>query len=502
MITHRRNSQASQAIFRRLFLRMFGLFFCIVILAGLFTQERSGASGGEQANPGEPGTNPSFSSTIYIPLIKRYGPFIPMINVPYFNGQIKGHETAILWFGKVTPTINYTDVRLGFNDASIWVQVSVIDRRLWYDTTPSLDDFTQWDSVSLYLNLDEEGSSMDDGNVYRFDAQLTWFESRGAYQAAYVGKNSGWVSSPLSFTTQSQWWGFPQPNDDKDDRAWKVIFSIPFQSLGLTGPPAQGSKWRLGVQTHDRDNLKGNPVIADQVWPPSMDPLLPASWQLIQFGLPGDPPAQAEAAQAISLRNGRNGVTVLDAVVGGSTNCGSGLDLWNTWGDHAYPGVRDLNVQNQGNTDDWPCFSKMYITFPLNSLPSDKTILQANLTLYQSGQATGFTSDPPEAQNSLIQVFQVGEGWDEATISWNNAPAPIENVSQAWVGSITMAELGAPRVWDITRVVKRVYHTGGPLYLVLYSADYYGPHGKYFFSSDSNDYDGNFRPQLDIILGE
>ncbi len=144
----------------------------------------------------------------------------------------------------------------------------------------------------------------------------------------------------------------------------------------------------------------------------------------------------------------------------------------------------------------------MYITFPLESLPPHKIILQATLTLHQSGQSTGFATDPPEALNSLIQVFQVGEGWDEATVSWNNAPSPIENVSRAWVGPITLAELGAPRLWDVTRVVARVYKSGDLLRLVLYSADYYGPHGKYFFSSNSNDYNGAFRPQLDIVLGD
>jgi hypothetical protein len=488
--------------FKKSFLPLIGLVIFLSFLLVTLSLDRGDASPGEEEIPGMSGSSSSASSKIYLPLVKSYLPPVPIVNIPYFNGEIKGHETAIVWFGKITPNDNYSDVRLGYNNTTLWVRVSIIDRRLWYDTTPSLDDFTKWDSVSLFLNLDDQGTRMDSGNVYRFDAQLTWFESRGAYQAAFEGTNSGWVSSPLSFTTQSQWWGFPQPNDDKDDRAWRVVFSIPFQSLGLSGPPAQGSKWRIAVQTHDRDNAKGNPAIPDQVWPQSMKPDLPGSWEQMHFGFPAYQPPQAQATQTISLRNGLNGITVLDAAVGGNTNCGGGIELWSAWGEHASPGIRDLNVQNQGNTDDWPCFSKIYITFPLTSLSPNKTILQAKLTLHQSGQATGFATDPPEAQNSLIQVFQVDQGWDEATVSWNNAPPPIENVSQAWVGSITLAELGAPRVWDVTRVVERVYQTGGPLYLVLYSADYYGPHGKYFFSSNSDDYGGAFRPQLDITLGD
>jgi len=501
MIREKTPNLHKRPIFRKSFYSLICLLFLFYNLTGSHGLERGRASPGEDAIPRVSGSNSSFSPNIYFPLIFRYSAPVPTVNIPYFNGQINGPEMAIFWFGKITPTDNYSEVRLGYNNTTLRIRASIVDRRLWYDTTPSLDDLTQWDAVSLFLDLDGQGGSLDSGNVYRFDAQLNWFESRGAYQAADVGTSSGWVSTPLSFTTTSQYWGFPQPNDNMDDRAWKVDFSIPFQSLGLSGPPPQGSKWRLALQTHDRDNADANPAIFDQVWPPLMNPGLPGSWEQINFGLPDYQPPQAVATQTISLRNGLNGITVLDAVVGGSINCGSGLDLWSVWGDHAYPGIRDLNVQNQGNADDWPCFSKMYITFPLDSLPTDKIILHASLTLHQSGQSTGFATDPPEALNSLIQIFQVGQGWDDATVSWNNAPLPIENVSQAWVGPITLAELGAPRLWDVTRVVARVYRTGGPLHLVLYSADYYGPHGKYFFSSDSNDYNGAFRPQLDIILG-
>jgi hypothetical protein len=273
------------------------------------------------------------------------------------------------------------------------------------------------------------------------------------------------------------------------------------KSLGLSGPPAKGSQWRLAVQIHDRDNKQGSPAIPDQLFPPGMKTDQPASWKLISFELPTYQTPTAKTTQTVSLRNGINGITVLDGVVGGNTQCGSGLNLWTQWGSHAYPGVRDLNAQNQGNTDDWPCFSRVYLIFPLDSLPQNKVIVSAKLFMHQSGQSTGFASDPPEAENSLIQVFEVTGGWNEPTLSWNNAPLPLENVSQAWVGSITLAELGKTREWDISRAVANAYKSGKSLYIALYSADYYGPHGKYFYSSDSTDYNGAYRPQLDIVLG-
>ena len=33
--------------------------------------------------------------------------------------------------------------------------------------------------------------------------------------------------------------------------------------------------------------------------------------------------------------------------------------------------LSDFNIQNQGNVADWPCFSKVYIAFPLNQQGED-----------------------------------------------------------------------------------------------------------------------------------
>lgn len=481
------------------------LLICLSLLVILFNLTPfHGLAEGRKPLPVKPGSPELISSAetkVYLAALYSFREPPRAIHIPYFNGAIKYPETSVFWFGPVTTNDNSADVRLGYNNDTLWIRVSTIDRRLWYDPSAKLSDLLNWDAVSIYLDLDNLGNGIGDGNAYRFDAQLTWWEERTNYQAAYKGTSSGWAQSSLAFTTRSQWWGFPEPNDDKDDRAWKVEYSIPLKSLGLSGPPAKGSQWRLAVQIHDRDSKQGSPVIPDQLFPPGMKTDQPGSWKLISFGLPSYQAPSAKTTQTVSLRNGFNGITVLDGPVGGNTVCGSGLNLWTQWGSHAYPGIRDLNAQNQGNTDDWPCFSRVYLTFPLDSLPHNKVIVSATLILHQSGQSTGFAHDPPEAENSLIQVFEVAGGWNEATLSWNNAPLPLQNVSQAWVGSITLADLGKPRQWDISQAVANAYRSGIPLYIALYSADYYGPHGKYFFSSDSTDYNGAFRPQLDIILG-
>ncbi len=441
---------------------------------------------------------------IYIPIIynSNYSD-ITIVNIPYIEndqGELLPEEAAVFWFGKVTPTDNSVDVRIGYEQWGLWVRVSVIDRRLWYDESPTPENLTKWDSASLFLNVDGNISNFTLANTYRFDAQMNWAGSRENWQAAYRASNEGWSLEPIYFLTYSAWWG-SQPNDDNiDDRAWTVVYSIPFQSLGLSSPPPEGTKWRLSLQVHDRDDSAGTPI-SDKVWPESMIPNSPITWGTVHFGLPAYTPPQASNLQMYTLRNGLNGITVTDGMVGGGTLCGSGLDFWSEWGDHSYPGVRELNVQNQGNIDDWPCFSKTYITFPLDSLPPGMEVITASLTLHQVGNSTGFPDDPPKALNSLIQVSEIHQDWDPAMLSWNNAPQPFENLSRAWVGSIDLPDVGIARTWDVSMLAARAYAAGEPLRLALYSADIYGPHGKYFFSSNSTDWDGDWRPSLKITVG-
>jgi hypothetical protein len=83
------------------------------------------------------------------------GASLPKVNVPFFSGEIPFPEMAVFWFGRITPTENFVDVRVGYNPQHIYIYVAVIDRLLWYDTTPSADDLTNWDAVTLYLSVAE-----------------------------------------------------------------------------------------------------------------------------------------------------------------------------------------------------------------------------------------------------------------------------------------------------------------------------------------------------------
>ena len=49
---------------------------------------------------------------------------------------------AVFWFGRVTPTENYADVRVGYTSQELVLNVATFDRRLWYDDAPSPGDLT------------------------------------------------------------------------------------------------------------------------------------------------------------------------------------------------------------------------------------------------------------------------------------------------------------------------------------------------------------------------
>jgi hypothetical protein len=424
------------------------------------------------------------------------------VNAPYANSA---SEAAVLWFGHVTPAENYTDVRIFYTDESLIVRLGIIDRLLWYDTSPSPDELTAWDSVSLYLT--QSGAVGEPGpDAYRFDGQLDWWESdfwesgRSKFQSAYRGDGSGWIAADVPFTTTRGWNG-NEPNDGVDDRGWMLNYSIPFTSLGLDGPPPQGAVWGLGLAVHDRDCADG-PPLADKVWPETMDPERPVTWGELRFGAPPayvPPPAIEE--ETLTLRQGLNGTVVMDADVGGSSVCGSaaGPDFFPTWGTLNYAGKTFSNIQHVGQISEWPCYSKYYVTFPLDALPTDKAILSAALTLYQFGNA-GANANP---QPSYIEVFTVGEDWEENSLTWNNAPLAVENVTGTWVDPLDESPPwpGIPRHWDVSGAVAEAYEAGEPLRLALYSPDWPMHSGKYFYSSDIGG-NGEGRPTLSITWGQ
>ena len=440
------------------------------------------------------------TSALYMPMVLRADshPTGPRVNVPYFPSNFVLTETAIFWLGRVNANENYADVRIGYNPTELLVHVAVFDRRVWYDSSPSVGDLTAWDALSLVLDLDGNTGGALDHHSYRFVGQLRWAENISDYQAVYLG-GSNWDLTAIPFTTQASYVSFNNPSDDVDDRGWVITFHIPFSSLGLSGAPPQGTVWGLGVVLHDRDSAAG-PPLADKTWPSAMNVYQPNTWGQLHFGLPGYVPPPARPEGSITIRHGVDGAVVKDAHVGGHTTCGEPFDpnFFNGWGDANYAGYEQVNVQNQANLADWPCFSKYYITFPLSALPAGKAILSASLTLYQFGN-----SSPQDAYASLIQVLTTTQDWNESTITWNNAPYAWENVSRVRVPVLlTYPGLpGVPREWDVSAAVAEAYRKGTPLRLVLYSADAPMHSGKYFYSSDMDIYAQTSRPMLTINWG-
>ena len=485
---------------------LLSLIILLVIITGCLVGR---VSAGESNLPSGQATLVSLStqssaSGQYLPLVIRPSPPIITtppprsgalrINVPYFENEVAFAETSILWFGKVNLTENYGDVRLGYSKDELFVHLAVFDRLLWYDDSSPID-LEAWDSASLYLDMDGVQGSAPDASSYRFVGSLNAWETDSSYQAVYMGNGTGWKEINTPFTSQMGYRG--NPNDDDRDHGWRLSYWIPFSSLGLESAPPQGTVWGLAVVLHDRDDAGGS-SIPDKYWPPTIEPDQPASWGEMVFGLPSYIPPDNQPDGSVTIRHGLDGAVVVDGEVGGGTNCGQGLDYFGEWGDTNYAGIERVNVQNQYDLADWPCFSKIYLTVPLDQIPPDKNINSAALTLHHFGNAG--EDENGAGLPSLVQVFRVGQDWEEGSLTWNNAPLAIENVSQVWVEWLTgyPGWPGLPRTWDLTRGVAEAYAEGQPLRLVLYSADSERHSGKYFLTSDIDEDSVEGRPTLKI----
>jgi len=430
------------------------------------------------------------------------------VNTPYFSGGIPFERTAIFWFGKVSPTENYADVRIGYNSAELFVHVTIFDRRLWYDESPTAATLADWDAVVLYLDRDGNVGSAPDATSYRFDGQVNWWEDRAGWQAAFQGGGGRWNSVSIPFTSMTGFrWesatvgGF---NNNQNNRGWTIEYHIPFASLGLLGAPPQGTTWGLGVVLHDRD-VDNGPLNSDKVWPESMLPNSPATWGQLYFGTPTYTPTPAVPQGFSVIRHKLNGAVVPDSAVGGTVGnlCPGDPDfIWNQWANFKDPSSMQFNVQNQGDISDWPCFAKYFVTFPLGALPAGKIIISATLTLHQFGNAGQGWNPPP--QPSYLQVLTIGQEWSEDMLTWNTAPLARENVGGAWVDPLLAygGDPGIPRAWDVSRAVAEAYSAGEPVRLAVYSADGDYHSGRYFWSSNHDDWHPEARPTLMVGWGE
>ncbi len=442
----------------------------------------------------------------YLPLILRnYCPpeTLPRINAPRFpdNSDIPANyfsQTAIAWFGQVTPSKNYAEIRAGYNNQYLYVYLAVFDRLLWYDENPRPEKLTEWDAATLLLDT-SGGSSLSTGS-WRFVAQLSGDES-AAHRAVYRGSVSGWQATNIPVQTKPGWRGNALNDDSDSDRGWAMGFIIPFSGLGwASSTPPNGQTWRMAVILHDRDSRNG-PPLADQTWPPAITVQEPACWGFLNFGLPSYQSNRPVTGSAIIRRPFENSPLVPDADVGGviKNQCpGDEFHIWNDWGNRNYGNAPDFNIQNQSDVADWPCFSKYYITFPLTDIPDGKAIVSATLSLWQFGN-----SDPTGARPSWIQVLTTRQDWRENTITWNNAPLAHENVGGSWVQPLNEFPgwPGVERRWDVSYAAAKAHTLGQPLRLILYSADSDYHSGKYFVSSNTGDWNIEGRPRLEVRWG-
>lgn len=433
----------------------------------------------------------------------RNFPNVPRIHAPYIPDTspnapdpVRFAETAIFWFGQVNNDDNYTDVRIGYTDDLLYIYFAVFDREMWYDPNASdADALVNWDAVTVYLVPGQVAQR------YRFVAQANanpWMDD-APYQAAWQGNQAGWQLVDIPFSAETGWRA--SPNDaDSDDRGWAITMKIPFAGLGLDSPPAPNTPWRIGIAGHDRD-LAAAPAAATQEWPPSFADQDPTTWGELYFGVPTYTAPTVTTPQDLTIYEGADGASVPDAAVGGGAMCGDGYDFWTEWGNANFAGNTDVNIQNQSDVADWPCFSKYYVTFPLDQLPSEQGIVSATLTMHLFGNAGGGTWGDPLP--SLIQVGTADRAWDETTLTWNNAPYLLENVSSTWVSRV--AEFpgwpGIPYQWDVSSAADDAYRRGIPLRLVLYSSDSQYHSGKYFVSSDTGDWNEVGRPRLNVVYG-
>lgn len=478
-------------------------------LAGQSQAVQVSADSAGSASP----ANPQAVTALFLPIILAQRD-VQRVNAPYLPATNivveRFDEMAIFWFGQVTPTDNYVDVRIGYSATALELRLTVFDRRLWYDTTPTSSTLADWDTVTLYLNLDGTGGTGPGAQAYQLVAQLSAEGlNRAAYQAAYRGNGTGWNSAIVPFTTTPGWRG-DALNNNLDDRAWVMEYRIPFASLGFASPPAPGTLWGLGLAVHDRDDSPGTPIAA-QLWPESLDPGKPIAWGQLRFGLPAYAPPPTTGQQTLTVREGLGGATVPDAAVGGTTDnlCpGDSYHIWNVWGNANYGSSPTLNIQNQADVADWPCFAKYYVTFPITSIPVGKTVVSATLTLHHWGNSgSALPGQGNSAQASYVHVLTVPTTWAESTITWNNAPRGMENVSQAWVPVntqcfSTLSWPCVPRTWDVSYAVANAYAAGsGFISFALYSTDSAYHSGKFFTTSETGDWNAVGRPTLSVTWG-
>jgi len=428
------------------------------------------------------------------------------VHAPYFPETIEWAEAGLFWFGRVdspgSPGQNYADVRVAYTADELVVYINVEDYYIWYDTeATSTSDMTQYDAVAVYLDTGHDRVNSPQPDDYLFLSGLCLYDCGDGsdYRREACGTGAGWDfawQGDWTDGTWASWFVNPGFNDDQWDYGWWSYIHIPWSTLGLSGPPSRGTLWGLGVLLYDRDAASPAGPVSPEYWPETFDAEAPSTWGELAFGLANYAPQSALPRGTTVIRRGLAG-SVEDAWVGGGGNCTGGHE-----GDPEHDNYGDdtsLYIENQSQIADFTCFSKSFLRFSLDDIPPGKTIISATLTLHHWGNARGDLAQP-----SLIWLFTVDGGWEEYTLTWNNAPLARENLTATWVDVLTdfPGWPGVPYEWDATQAVAEAYGAGEPLNIALYTADTNFHSSKYFSSSDMPDWNAEGRPTLTVVWGE
>ncbi len=423
---------------------------------------------------------------------------LPLINAPYFPGTVPFNQTAIFWFGTLTSSTTYTDVRIGYSNSELYVDLRIVDRYLWYDPNKQAPNLNYGDNASLYLSTSNATNTQLDAHSYQFQTAVDGYQQRSTYQRAYTGQGTTWTAAPIPFTATYGWRGHGF-NGAGEDAGWSMTYQIPFSSLKLS-TPAQGIIWKLGVRIHNRDGAANT----DTWWPQGSGNTNPSGWGQLHFGMPAYQAPKPGATTTYTVRNRLNNQVVTDGMVGGSLDCGSYLggmaNRWQFWGSRSFPGAIHVNIMNESDISDWDCFSKFYVTFPLSALPKGKAMVNAQVTLHEYANA-GVQGQP---NPSYIQVGVINQDWQPNSLTWNSAPLLQENINSILVQTKTKPVIPWPGIamtWNISMAVAQAYATGQPLRLVFYDTDNQYNSGKYLTSSSVGDWDATGRPTLQVALG-
>lgn len=433
------------------------------------------------------------------------------VNIPHFNNNVSWARSALFWFGQnklSLPGKNYADVRTGYTDSGLQIRVTVVDYFLWYNpNATALDDLTQYDAATIYIDTNPNGSTTPQTSSYQFLIGARHWQNIDNYarQAQGTGGtwNSGWTPPTAWSAFSNMSWGCdPGPNNNNCsvDFGWTAFYTIPWSTFGLNAPPAEGTVWRYAVQLYDRDDQPPAGAVAPEYWPETFAENNPSTWADLHFGYANFQPASIPAQGTTVIRAASpTDNTVEDAWMGGGGWCNSGQEGNRQGSDTNHGNDSELYVGNETAETNFPCFNKSFLRFSLDDIPAGKEILSATLTLHLWGNANHELAQP-----SWIHLYSIKDAWAENTITWNNAPLAYENIAVTQVDPYPLSSPdwpGAPYNWDATQAVAEAYGETAPVNLALYSSDSAEHSSKYLTASEAGDWDAEGRPTLTVVWG-